>query len=373
MSEHVLVTGGAGFIGSHLTDVLLRRGHRVRVLDNLLPQAHPSGAPTHLAPEAELLLGDVRNAADVARALEGVSVVFHLAGMVGNGQSMLEIESYVDVNGRGTAVLLEQMLRRRDQFRRLVVASSMVVYGDGAYACSEHGELTSAERSIQRLRAEEWEPICAQCGRDVSPVAIREERRLAPNSVYGISKRDQEELCLVLGRAYGLPTIALRYLCTYGSRQALGNPYTGVAAIWATRLLNGNRPLVFEDGRQIRDFVHVLDVAEATACAAEAPAAADFEVFNVGSGERCTIFELGQVLSHALGIDIEPELPGRFRVGDIRHCFADISRAKTLLGWSPTMTLADGLREFTQWAREQQPTDTSDAANDALRLRGIIQ
>lgn len=372
MGEKVLVTGGAGFIGSHLVDVLVRRGHSVRVLDNLLPQAHPGGAP-RLAREAELQVGDLRSPSDVARALDGISVVFHLGGVVGNGQSMVEVASYVDTNCRGTAVLLEQMLTRRDHIRRVVVASSMVVYGDGAYACAEHGELPSADRPLERLRARQWEPICAHCGRDVTPVAIREERRLAPNSVYGISKRDQEELCLVLGRAYGLSTVALRYLCTYGSRQALGNPYTGVAAIWATRLLNGNRPLVFEDGRQIRDFVHVSDVAEATARAAEAPAAADFEVLNVGSGEHCTISELALTLSRSLGSDLEPEVSGLFRVGDIRHCFADISKAKALLGWAPTTKLADGIRELARWAREQRPTDGSDAANDELRLRGMIQ
>lgn len=177
----------------------------------------------------------------------------------------------------------------------------------------------------------------------------------------------------MLGRAYGISTVALRYLCTYGSRQALGNPYTGVAAIWATRLLNGNRPLVFEDGQQIRDFVHVSDVAEATARAAEAPPSVDFEVLNVGSGEHCTISELARELSRALGSEVEPEVSGRFRVGDIRHCFADISKAKARLGWAPTTKLADGIRELTRWAREQRPTDKSDAANDELSLRGMIR
>jgi dTDP-L-rhamnose 4-epimerase len=371
--ERVLVTGGAGFIGSHLVDALVRRGDRVTILDDLEPQAHPDRSSVHCRRDAELIVGDLRNPEVVARALDGVELVYHLGGMVGNGQSMFDVRRYVDVNAVGTATLLEQIILRRRAIRRLVVASSMVVYGDGAYACAQHGEFAQVERPLARLRRRQWEPICAACGNEVEPIPITEERPLRPNSVYGISKRDQEELCLVLGRTYSIPTIALRYLCTYGSRQALGNPYTGVAAIWAGRLLNGRRPVVFEDGRQLRDLIHVSDTVAATLRAADAPSEADFQALNVGSGQRHTISDLATFLGKALGCEIEPELTSEYRAGDIRHCFADISRARSLLGWEPRVALESGVAELATWAREQKPIDNSEAANAELRARGVIQ
>lgn len=371
--ERVLVTGGAGFIGSHLVDALVVRGDRVRVLDNLDPQAHPDGRPSFSTKDAELVVGDLRDPSVVESALDGIDVVFHLGGMVGNGQSMFDVRRYVEVNAVGTATLLEKLIARKSQIRRLVLASSMVVYGDGAYRCAEHGELSSAERPLERLRQQRWEPICGECGAEVEPVAITEARPLQPNSVYGISKRDQEELGLVLGRVYAIPTIALRYLCTYGSRQALGNPYTGVAAIWASRLLNGRRPLVFEDGRQLRDLVHVSDVVRATLCAADADASADYRAFNIGSGRRLSIAELALLLGRAMGSDLEPEQSGEFRAGDIRHCFADTALARRHLGFEPQIGFEAGVAELAAWAREQRPVDSSDRANAELRARGVIQ
>ncbi len=367
------MTGGAGFIGSHLVDALLARGDAVRVLDNLDLQAHPDGTAPHLSKDAELVVGDLRDADAVARSLDGVDVVYHLGGMVGNGQSMIEVRRYVDANSVGTATLLEQLVVRRKHVRRLVVASSMVVYGDGAYCCPEHGELVSAERSAERLAEHHWEPTCPECGRTADPLPISEARSLRPNSVYGISKRDQEELCLVVGRANDLPTVALRYLCTFGSRQALGNPYTGVAAIWAARVLNGRRPAVFEDGAQLRDFVHVSDVAAATIAAADAGPEADFQAFNVGSGRAVTILALARLLVSALESPLAPELSNEYRVGDIRHCFADISRAKGVLGWQPRVDLETGIAELAAWAARQRPDDRSDRANQELRARGVIR
>lgn len=289
MAEGVLVTGGAGFVGSHLVDALLARGDRVRVLDDLLAQAHPTGTARFLAREAELVVGDLRDRAAVDRVLDGVTTVFHQGGMVGNGQSMYDVRRYVEVNSVGTATLLEAMLARRAQFRRLVVASSMVVYGDGAYQCPADGRVGRVHRPIERLRAAQWEPLCAACGREVEPVATSEEHPLRPTSTYGITKRDQEELCLVLGRTHGLPTIVLRYLNAYGPRQALSNPYTGVAAIIATRLLNGRAPVIFEDGRQRRDFVHISDIVRANLAAAAADESACYEPYNVGSGRTTTV------------------------------------------------------------------------------------
>jgi dTDP-L-rhamnose 4-epimerase len=373
VTERVLVTGGAGFIGSHLVDALLARGHAVRVLDNLLAQAHPGATARFLAREAELLVGDLRDRTAVDRALDGVSVVWHQGGMVGNGQSMYDIRRYVEVNAVGTATLLEAMLARRAQFRRLVVASSMVVYGDGAYQCPADGRSARPARPLERLRQGAWEPVCVACGQEVLPIPTPEDHPREPTSTYGISKRDQEELALVLGRAHGLPTIALRYLNTYGSRQSLGNPYTGVAAIIATRLLHGRPPVIFEDGRQRRDFVHVSDVVQANLAAAAAPEAACYQAYNVGTGRSVTVLELARLIAAGLSVEAELAPSGEFRAGDIRHCFADVSRAKARLGWQAERTLEGGLAELLTWAGGESPEDLTERANAELRARRLIE
>ena len=291
----VLVTGGAGFIGSHLVDALVGSGERVRVLDNLDPLAHPDGTvPSHLSPEAEFLHADLEDPEAVATALEGVDRVFHLGGAVGNGESMMNVRRAVDANSGGTATLIEAILARRDQVRRLVVASSMVVYGEGTYRCPEHGEVQPGVRPIEQLRRRDWDPRCPFDGEPAEFVPAREDHGLRPISVYGITKRDQEELALVLGGAYGLEAVALRYLNVYGPRQALGNPYTGVAAIFAARILSGRRPLVFEDGGQIRDLVHVSDVVRATLAAMDS-ATAPGHAINVAAGRRIEIGELARL------------------------------------------------------------------------------
>jgi dTDP-L-rhamnose 4-epimerase len=373
MGERVLVTGGAGFIGSHLVDALLARGHRVRVLDNLVAQAHPTGRARHLSSEAELVHEDLRERAAVDRALDGISTVFHLGGMVGNGQSMVELRLYTDANVVGTATLLEGLLARRGDIRRLVVASSMVVYGDGAYACPKDGPVPEALRTEERLRAHRWEPVCPRCGAEVQPVATREDHPLRPTSTYGVSKQAQEELALVFGRAYRIPTVALRYLNVYGSRQALSNPYTGVAAIMATRLLNDRAPTVFEDGGQRRDLLHVSDAVACTIAAADAPEQALYQAYNVGTGRSITILDLARLLARTLGKPIDPEVTGEFREGDIRHCFADVSRAKGLLGWEARVMIAEGISELAAWAAGERPEDRTSAANDELRRQGILR
>jgi dTDP-L-rhamnose 4-epimerase len=366
----VLVTGGAGFIGSHLVDALLERGERVRVLDNLDPLAHESGA-ARLSAEAELHVGDLLDPSAVARALTGVDRVFHLGGVVGNGESMINVRRAVDANTAGTATLLEELLARRDRVRRLVVASSMVVYGEGSYRCPEHGPVPPARRTDEQLRRREWEPRCELCRAELVPVATAEDAPLRPTSVYGITKRDQEELALVLGRAYGLEAVALRYLNTYGPRQALGNPYTGVAAIFAARLLNGRRPLVFEDGNQIRDLVHVSDVVRATMAGMEAPAAPGHAI-NVATGSQVRVIELALELTAALGSDLEPEVTGEFRAGDLRHCFADVTRARELLGFEARRTLAEGLPELAEWVARQSTVERGDEALAQLRAQGLV-
>jgi len=368
----VLVTGGAGFVGSHLVDALLDDGEPVRVLDNLDPLAHADGRrPAHLSPEAELVVGDLRDPEAVAAALGDVERVYHLGGVVGNGESMVNVRRAVDVNSVGTATLLEALLERRDRVRRLVVASSMVVYGEGAYACEEHGEVSPPLRDVAALRRREWEPACPRCARPLTPVATREDSPLRPSSVYGITKRDQEELALVLGRAYGLETVALRYLNTYGPRQALGNPYTGVAAIFASRLLARRRPRIFEDGEQMRDLVHVGDVVRATRAAMTADRAPGHAI-NVATGRRVRVAELARLLAAALGSESEPEITGEFRAGDIRHCFADVARASELLGFSAERTLDDGLPELAEWVARQTVEERGDEALADLRARGLV-
>ena len=368
----VLVTGGAGFIGSHLVDGLLADGERVRVLDNLDPLAHPSGQPpAHLPADAELVVGDLRDRDAVDAAIEGVDRVFHLGGVVGNGESMVHVRKAVDVNSGGTATLLEAAIARRDSVRRVVVASSMVVYGDGAYRCPEHGRQYPGARAPERLARRLWEPVCPRCGREVEPVSTDEHTPLRPASVYGVTKRDQEELALVLGRAYGLETVALRYLNTYGPRQALGNPYTGVAAIFASRLQAGRRPLVFEDGAQLRDLVHVSDVVRATRAAMNAPRAPG-RAINVATGRRTAVAELARMIAAALASDLEPEIAGEARAGDIRHCFADVALARDLLGFEAERTLADGMPELAAWVLRQTVHERGDEALTELRARGLV-
>jgi dTDP-L-rhamnose 4-epimerase len=300
-----------------------------------------------------------------------VDRVFHLGGVVGNGESMLNVRRAVDANAAGTATLMEVVLERRARVRRLVAASSMVVYGEGAYRCPEHGPAAPPVRSPDQLRRREWEPRCPRCRLELEPVATSEDAPLRPASVYGITKRDQEELVLVLGRAYGLETVALRYLGVYGPRQALTNPYTGVAAIFAARLLNGRAPLVFEDGRQLRDLVHVEDVVRATLAAMDA-CRAPGSAINVASGERVRILDLARRLAAALAPSIEPRVTGEFRAGDIRHCFVDLTRARELLGFEPERTLATGLPELAEWVALQTAHDRGDQALAELRAHGLV-
>lgn len=370
---HALVTGGAGFIGSHLSDALLAAGAQVRILDDLLPQAHPTGEPRFAPKNAEFVRGDVRDRAAVDRALDGIDVVFHLAAMVGNGQSMYDIRRYTDVNVTGTATLVEAIVARGKPLERLVVSSSMVVYGDGAYRCATHGDGVETVRTEERLRAHSWEPICRECGTEVSPIATSESHRQAPTSTYGTSKRAQEELCLVLGRVHSIPTLALRYLNTFGSRQALSNPYTGVAAIMAARVRTGKPPLVFEDGAQLRDFVHVSDVVRANLAAAGAPRAACGAAYNIGTGGSVPIVRIAETIVRELGGAVPPSVTGDFREGDIRHCFADVRAARDALGWSAQTSLEDGFQEFLTWVKTESPDDRTDAANAELRAKGLLR
>ena len=363
--ETILVTGGAGFIGSHVCDALLGRGYRVRVLDSLVDQVHGGlERPEYLSDDVELIVGDVRERPLVREALDGADAVVHLAARVGVGQSMYELDEYVGANTHGTAVLLEAMLDK--PVGKLLVASSMSIYGEGLYTPAQ-----ACERRREDLEARRWEPVGPR-GEGLTPLPTPEEKPCANSSVYALTKYDQERLCLVYGAAYGLPTVALRFFNVYGPRQALSNPYTGVLAIFASRLLNGNPPLVYEDGRQRRDFVNVRDVARAVVLALEHDGA-DGHALNVGSGRSVTVDEIARSLARVLDVEIEPELTGRFRAGDIRHCFADISKARALLGYEPCVELEDGMRELAAWLETQTADDRVDAATAELVARGLAR
>jgi len=374
MRGRVLITGGAGFIGSHLADELLAASYGVRALDNLAEQVHgpdlaDSGErPGYLSPEVELLRGDVRDPAAVRRALVGVDAVFHLAAMVGVGQSMYELAAYTSVNNLGTAVLLEALIEK--PVARLVVASSMSIYGEGRYRDAAGRAVDGCERSREQLRLRDWE-LRGEDGRPLAPVPTDEAKPPALASLYALSKYDQERMCLMIGRAYDIPTVALRFFNAYGSRQALSNPYTGVLAIFASRYLNGKAPLIYEDGLQQRDFVHVRDVARACRLALERPEAAG-RAFNVGCGRSFTVREIAASMAEVLGCEeIEPEVTGDYRVGDIRHCFADITLARRYLGYSPGVALTEGLAELASWLEGQVAFDRVAQARGELASRGL--
>ncbi len=371
MPDHVLITGGAGFIGSHLADELLRAGHRVRALDNLVPQVHGPDRrrPAHLDPAVELLVGDVRDRDAVRRALRGVDAVVHLAAAVGVGQSMYRVERYTSVNAVGTAVLTEALAEQ--PVRRLVIASSMSVYGEGLYR-RQSGELVAPRsRPVEQLKRGAFE-ICAADGEALVPVPTPEDKIPALDSVYALSKYDQERLCFIAGRAHGIPAVALRLFNVYGPRQALSNPYTGALAIFAARLLNNRPPLVFEDGLQQRDFVSVHDVAEACVKALAEDTVAAGKVLNIGTGRPRSIRDVAEALCKALGKhEIEPEITGRCRVGDVRHCFADTREARRVLGFTPSVPFERGLLELAGWIDGQTARDGAAQARAELEARGL--
>jgi dTDP-L-rhamnose 4-epimerase len=369
----ILVTGGAGFVGSHLVDALVSAGHRVRVLDSLESQVHGDGAawPAYVNEAADLVWGDVRDRATLARALSDVEVVFHQAAAVGVGQSMYEMERYVSANSLGAAVLLEEVVARRDRIRRLVVASSMSLYGEGAYQTEAGEAVFPGPRRSEDLAAARYEPVGAG-GERLRPMATSEEKPLHPTSVYAITKRDHEELFLAVGAAYGIPTVALRYFNVYGPRQALSNPYTGVMAIFSARLLNRRRPLIFEDGLQSRDFVHVSDVVQANLLALAREEAAG-GVYNVGTGRPTTVLRVAEMLAEHLDFPEAPDVAGQYRAGDIRHCFADISRIRRELGFQPKVALEEGMQGLLAWIRTQSAADGVEAAARELVSRGLAR
>ncbi len=370
MKKRVLITGGAGFIGSHVTDELLENGYEVRILDSLVEQVHGPGQkrPDYLHDDAELIIGDVRNQPLLEQALEGVDAVFHFAARVGVGQSMYQIKEYMEVNAIGTSVLLETLLNH--PVEKLIVASSMSIYGEGLYQNVGGNVIHNAERNNKQLSRGEWDPLDKN-GISLKPIPTPETKNPSLESVYALSKYDQERLCLIAGRAYEMDVTALRFFNVYGSRQALSNPYTGVLAIFSSRFLNANPPLIFEDGEQLRDFVHVKDVARACRLTLESAEAAN-SAFNIGSGKAYSVKELAEKVGNALNKqNIKPQITGRYRAGDIRHCFADISKAKSILGYTPEISMEDGLDELIGWLADQTAEDRVGEAEAELTQKGL--
>jgi len=369
--SRVLVTGGAGFVGSHTVDALLARGHEVRVFDNFIGQVHGEARPDYLNDDAEIVVGDIRDPESMRKAVRGVDAIFHFAAAVGVGQSMYEIANYVGTNTQGTANLLQAILDTRAEIGKLVVASSMSIYGEGRYRCNACGDVVARPRTAEQLRFKRWDPACPQCDRELTPVPTDESKPTQCTSIYALSKKDQEEMALLFGRTYVVPTVALRYFNIYGTRQALSNPYTGVAAIFAARLLNGRAPLIFEDGRQMRDFVSVHDIVRANLLALET-SGADGEAVNIGSGHPISIREVAADLVRTLGVDVEPEVTGNVRMGDIRHCFGDLTKARARLGYEPQVRFAEGVKEMLAWLRSQTPPpDRASEATLQLQLYGL--
>ena len=371
--ERALVTGGAGFIGSHLVDALVERGLSVRVLDSLEPQVHGPArqVPAYLNPRAELIRGDVRDRELLFSALQGIDVVFHEASAVGVGQSMYEVERYVSANTQGTAVLLDLLANRRHSVRKLVVASSMSIYGEGSYRCPRCGPVEPLPRNDAQMRDGIWEPLCPGCQTPLSAEPTPEAKSLQSTSIYAITKRDQEEMSLCVGKAYGIPTVALRYCNVYGPRQALSNPYTGAAAIFSSRAMNGNAPLIYEDGLQTRDFVHVSDIVQANLLAMESNEA-EYQALNVGTGRHLSILHVAETICELVGPPgLRPRIVGKYRKGDIRHCYPDIAKISAL-GYRPRVGFEQGLRELMQWVRRQTAEDRVEQAAGELEKRGLV-
>jgi dTDP-L-rhamnose 4-epimerase len=370
----ILVTGGAGYIGSHLVDALVGRQYRVVVLDNLEPQVHRSGTwPSYANPKAQYVRGDVRDRSVFEPLVLDADAVVHFGAAVSVGQSMYQIDRYVDVNTRGTALLLDILVNTKHHVKKVVVASSIGVYGEGAYRCATHGVVAPTIRPESQLAARDWEQRCPVCHETVASIPTPEDKALYRDNIYSMTKYHQEEMVLLIGKTYGIPAVAPRFFNVYGPRQSLSNPYAGVAAIWLSRLLNAKQPVVFEDGGQLRDFVSIHDVVDCLVLMIE-QSGADFLPVNVGSGETVTILQIASLLKRLLGSTIEPQVTQTGRRFDIRHNTADISRATATLGFQPRVALEQGFSELIEWARTTPDVaeDFFDRALDELNEKGLL-
>lgn len=369
--KNILVTGGAGFIGSFLVDGLIDLGYDVRILDNLEEQVHQGQPPKYLNKKAEFIKGDIRKYSDLEKAIKDIDAIFHLASAVGVGQSNYQIKKYVDSNVLGAANLLDLLVNAKHQVKKFITISSMTGYGEGNYKCNKCGVVRPPLREVAQLSKKDWNLYCPNCGKKVSPIPTDETALDFPNSIYGFTKKAQQDIALIIGKLYNLPVVVLRGFNIYGPRQSLSNPYTGVTAIFISRLKNNQPAIVYEDGLQTRDFVSVHDVVNAFILSLEKNEA-NFQMFNIGSGKGTTILEVSQTLSKLLGKSGLIKVNQEFRKNDIRHCFADNTKAKKLLGWKPKVNLEAGFKELIEWSETEKAEDKFSQAQEELKQKGLI-
>ena len=372
MGKRILVTGGAGFIGSHTVDQLIQRGDTVRVYDNLNPQVHGENAikPEYLNSEAEFITGDVRNRDHFKKAIEDVELVIHDAAEVGVGQSMYAIDQYVSTNVQGTGVLWDILVNEKHKVEKVLVASSMSLYGEGCYQCPEHGKISPKPRSESQLAEGKWEMLCSECALPVCPIPTDEDKELNCTSVYAQSKKDQEVYSLMIGKAHQIPTVACRYFNCYGPRQSLNNPYTGAAAIFCSAIKNDLPPLIYEDGHQRRDFINVKDLVRGKLLLLDHQDS-NYGIFNIGTGKPSSILELAEALIELFGKNISPDVIYKFRNGDIRDCYADVSKINDL-GFAPEFTLKQGLEDLVAWSDKQHAISSVEDAHQKLVEKGLV-
>lgn len=370
--KHVLVTGGAGFIGSHLVDKLISAGYQVTILDNLDKQVHQGKLPKYLNHKAKFIKGDILNNKDLKKIIPKVDAIFHEASVVGVGQSMYEIGRYTYQNSYGTANLLDFLANNKHKVKRLLVASSMSAYGEGLYRCQTHGKIRPTLRPISQMQKKFWELKCPKCQKVLIPIGITEQESFACNSIYAVTKQSQEDMVMIFGNAYNIPSTAFRYFNVYGPRQSLSNPYTGVAAIFLSRLKNNNQPVVYEDGKQSRDFISVYDITQANVLSLENPHTFN-QVFNLGTGQPVSITEVALTIAKLLDKKIKPKITKQFRIGDVRHCFADNSAIKKALGWQPKFSLEEGMKDLIEWGKNEEARDLFSAASKKLSSKGLLK
>lgn len=368
----ILVTGGAGFIGSFLVDKLIALGHKVRIFDNLEPQVHGGKKPDYLNPQAEFIHGDVRDYNALKRALQAIEVVFHEAAAVGVAQSNYEIKRYMDVNVSGTANLLDIIVNDKpSSVKKILTTSSMTAYAEGMYHCPQCGPVKGELRSETQLKQHDWFMYCPNCHSPIEPTLTPETAAQPCNSIYALSKKAQEDMLMLVGKMYQIPTVSLRCFNVYGPRQSIANPYTGVTAIFIARLKNNQPPIIYEDGLQSRDFVSVPDVIDALILAMENPQA-DYQSINIGFGQPTTIKDVAQKLARLMAKQIQPRINGEFRKNDIRHCYADIAKAKKILHWQPKISFEQGMAELIAWSQTAAAKDDFTKAEAELRQKGLL-
>jgi len=374
----ILVTGGAGFIGSNLTLKLLSKGYQVVILDNLSEQIHGekyenSFSYQLIAGKCEFIHGNVTNYDTWKRAIENVDVVVHLAAETGTGQSMYEIDKYVSVNIGGTAKMLEAITNERNQVKKIVVASSRSVYGEGKYICEEHGVVYPAARTDADMCKGDFEVKCPKCVRNVELLPTDESSKLHPTSVYGHSKQSQEELCMIVGKSIGVPVVAFRFQNVYGPGQSLKNPYTGILSIFSTRIKNGNEISIFEDGLETRDFVYIEDVTDAIILGVDDDKA-NYQSFNVGSGEKTNVITVAETLKEKYGSSVKIAITGNYRLGDIRHNLGDLAKIKNYLNYVPQYSFKQGISEFVDWVEGQSiEADYYDKSINEMKNKGLYK